>query len=404
LLLIFLPATGTLILGADDTIERRRGKKIKELGCYRDPVRSSQKYIIKCFGLKWVSMALLIRVPWSSRVYALPFLTILCRAQREGQPAKVCRYRHRRKARQNKSQKRTARTTERETTFAKGKSARQHKTAVDHLMTMIRLVARWCPDRALVLVVDGGYAAVKLALVCSRLKNTRLVMRFHWDAALHHFPKEKKAPRRGPAPTKGDRQRSPKQWAARKDTKWEQTEVQWYGGEMKQMLTFTRTALWYTPGYPPVAIRYVITRDPEGKLRDEVFASTDTDASAEQIIAWFVMRWSLEVTFEEAREHMGLETQRQWNDLAIARTTPILLGLFSLVVVYAARLQPDGKIPILTAAWYDKPEATFSDCLALVRRHLWESSFLMRATQKVDFISLSMKDWQHLLSCISAAA
>ncbi len=92
------------------------------------------------------------------------------------------------------------------------------------------------------------------------------------------------------------------------------------------MLIFTRTALWYRMGYPPVKIKYVITRDPEEKLRDEVFACTDTEASPEQIINWFVMRWGLEVTFEEAREHLGMETQRQWSDLAIARTTPILLS------------------------------------------------------------------------------
>jgi hypothetical protein len=153
-----------------------------------------------------------------------------------------------------------------------------------------------------------------------------------------------------------------------------------------------------------VAIRYVITRDPEGKLRDEVFACTDLDATVEQILAWFVMRWSLEVTFEEAREHLGMETQRQWSDLAIVRTTPIILGLFSLVVLLVHELQPDGKIPIRTAAWYEKSEATFSDCLAFVRKHLWESFFHVRSARKADFVSLPAEDWQHVLSCLSATA
>jgi hypothetical protein len=229
-------------------------------------------------------------------------------------------------------------------------------------------------------------------------------MRFHWDAALYHLPEERAKGSRGPTPLKGKRQRSPKDWAARSDTKWDESEVEWYGGEKRKMLIFTRIALWYTPGYPPVAIRYVITRDPEGKLRDEVFACTDLAATAEQIIAWFVMRWSLEVTFEEAREHLGMETQRQWSDLAINRTTPIVLGLFSLVVLFAHKLQPDGKIPILTAAWYEKSEVTFSDCLALVRKHLWESCVHVKSAQEADFVSLSAKDWQHVLSCLSAAA
>jgi len=404
LLLTLLPVEGAVVLGGDDTIERRRGKKIRQLSCYRDPVRSSQKHVVKCFGLKWVSMALLVPVPWSKRLYACPFLTVLCRAHREGQPPKVCRLRIRRKARNGKMRKTRGKTIVKKTYAARGRMPRQHKTAVDQMMTMIRLVARWCPDRVKVLAVDGGYAAVKLALVCTSLKNTALVMRFHWDAALHHFPEERAKASRGPAPLKGSRQRSPKQWAARSDTKWDETEIEWYGGETKKMLIFTRTALWYTPGYPPVAIRYVITRDPEGKLRDEVFACTDLEATAEQIIAWFVMRWSLEVTFEEAREHLGMETQRQWSDLAINRTSPILLGLFSLVVLFAHRLQQDGKIPILSAAWYEKPEATFSDCLALVRKHLWESSVHVKSAQKADFVSLSTKDWQHVLSCLSAAA
>src|SRR5262249_58685535 len=121
-------------------------------------------------------------------------------------------------------------------------------------------------------------------------------------------------------------------------------------------------------------------------------------------INWFVMRWGLEVTFEEAREHLGMETQRQWSDLAIARATPILLGLFSLVTIFASKLQGEGKIPVLTTAWYQKTEATFSDCLALVRKHLWNSNVHKMSAQKADVFSLSAKDWEHLLSCLSAAA
>jgi hypothetical protein len=404
LLLLFAPGSGVVVLGADDTIERRRGRKIKAVGCHRDPVRSSKKHVIKCFGLKWLSLMLLLRVPWSARVWALPFLTVLCPPQQEGQPQQVCRFRLRRKARNGKLRKARAKTVVKKRFVATGALPRQHKTAVDILMTLLRLAARWCPERMKVLVVDGGYAAVKLALVCASLKNTALVMRFHWDAALHHFPSEKPSGRRGPAPLKGKRQRSPKTWAARRDTKWDEAEIAWYGGEKKRMLIFTRTALWYTPGYPPVALRYVITRDPAGKLRDELFACTELKASPVQIIEWFVMRWGLEVTFEEARAHLGMETQRQWSDLAIARATPCLLGLFSLVVLLANRLQPDGKIPVLTTAWYKKTEATFSDCLALVRRHLWDSWFQVKSAQKADFVSLPTADWEHLLSCLSAAA
>lgn len=399
--LIILPcgiaSQEVIVLAADDTVERRRGKMIKQLGCYRDPVRSSQRHIIKCFGLKWVAMAVVVKLPWATRPWALPFFTVLCPAGLDEQPPKVSRFRIRRRARR-------AKTVVKKKFVAGGRTPRQHKTAVDILMTMIRLVARWTPERAKVLVVDGGYAAIKLALTCASLNNTALVMRFHWDASLHHPAGKKAEGQRGPEARKGPRQRSPQEWARRADTKWEEQEIDWYGGEKKKLLIFTRTAWWYRPGYPPVAIRYLITRDPEGKLRDEVFACTDTEATPAQIIHWFVMRWGLEVTFEEARAHLGMETQRQWSELAIARTTPCLLGLFSLVTIFAGRLREDGKIPVLSAAWYEKPEATFSDCLALTRKHLWESAIHVKPARKADFVSLPAEDWEHLLSCLSAAA
>src|SRR6185295_2836883 len=156
---------------------------------------------------------------------------------------------------------------------------RQHKTAIDILMLLIRQVHRWLPERLVVLVVDGGYAAVKLALLCAGTPNLALVTRLRWDASLFHPPAPRTAGQRGPTPDKGARQRSLKQWAAHGDTPWEESEVPWYGGQKKKLLLFSRTALWYTPGQAPVAIRYVITRDPEGKLRDEVFACTKLDAT-----------------------------------------------------------------------------------------------------------------------------
>ena len=395
LLLLLLPAASAVVIGADDTIERRRGRAINGVGCYRDPVRSSHKYVVKCFGLKWLSLMLLVKLPWSSRVWALPFLTVLCRARGEGQTAKVWHTRRRR--RKNKQQAKV------EVALVKA-TPRQHKTAIDILMILMRQVHRWLPERLVVLVVDGGYAAVKLALVCAGTPNLALVTRLRWDASLYHQAAARVAGQRGPTPGKGARQRSLKQWAARSDTPWEETEVAWYGGQKKKLLLFSRTALWHTPGQAPVAIRYVITRDPAGKLRDEVFACTKQDATPAQIIEWVVMRWSVETTFEEARAHLGLETQRQWSDLAIGRTTPCLLGLFSLVVLLTHRLQPDGNVPVLKAAWYEKPEATFSDCLILVRKHLWRSLNYVNSAPGAESVSFPAPAWEHWLSCLAGAA
>jgi hypothetical protein len=140
----------TIVLGADETVERRSGRQIKAKGCYRDAVRSSRKHVVKCFGLKWVSMMLLVPVPWTTRVWALPFLTVLCWPPQS---------RHK----------------------------RRHKTSVDWVRQMVKQTRRWLPGRLLVLVVDGGFAAVALAWACSARQVT-LVSRLRLDAALYHPP------------------------------------------------------------------------------------------------------------------------------------------------------------------------------------------------------------------------
>lgn len=358
LLISFLPADGAVVIGADDTIERRGGKKIKHIGCYRDPVRSTKKHVVRCFGLKWVSMMLLVPLPWSRRVWALPFLTVLCEPEEK-----------------DSKEKRVKSKTPK----------RRHKSSVDWVRQMIKQVRRWIPDRLLVLVVDGGFAAVSLALSCVQI-NAIMVSRLRWDAALYHPPKPQPAGKRGPKPKKGKRQRPLKTWANRSDTPWEEHEIPWYGGKLKKMLIFSRTALWYRAGWQPVPIRYLMVRDPEGKLKDEAFFCTDPDASPLHILQWVLMRWPVEVTIEEARAHLGIETQRQWSDRAICRTTPCLLALFSIVTLITMRLSQEGTIPVQTTAWYRKQEATFSDCILMVRRHIWQARFLVNSTQKAEFV------------------
>jgi len=366
LIIALLPHQGSIVIGADDTIERRGGKKIKGKGYYRDPLRSTKKQVVKCMGLKWLSLMVLLKLPFSSRVWALPFMTILCRAKEKG-------------------------------------SDRPHKTAIDILMICVPIVRRWLPDRAIVLVVDGAYAAVKLALLCGGEQVT-LVTRLRMDARLYHPPAPQPPSKRGRKPAKGKRQRSLKARVARSDTNWEEIEVTWYGGRKKKIKVFSGTGLWHTPGLAPVAIRYVLVRDPEGRLRDEAFACTNLEATATEIVEWVVMRWSVEVTFEEARAHLGMETQRQWNDLAIGRTTPALLGLFSLVTLMAQRLARGGEIAVNQTAWYKKEKATFSDCLAMVRRHCWSSQYLVNSAEKADIVGIPSEALKHLFSCLAQSA
>jgi hypothetical protein len=329
-------------------------------------VRSTKKHVIRCFGLKWVSMMLLVPVPWSRRVWALPFLTALCWP-------------------------------------AKSPGQRRHKTSVDWVRQMMQQVRRWLPGRRLVLVVDGGFAAVSLALACVK-HHVVMVSRLRWDAALYHPPGPQPPGKRGPKPTKGKRQRSLQAWAERSDTPWDTVEVDWYGGQRQHLWVFSRTALWDTPRRPPVAIRSGLVADPEGKLRMEAFCCTDLQATPVAILPWVVMRWSVEVTVEEARVHLGLETQRQWSDRAIARTTPVLLGLFSLVTVLALRLSQGGQIPVPTTAWSHNAEPTCADGLALVRRHLWRARYVVHSAAEPEFVHFPREAFELLLTGLPLAA
>jgi hypothetical protein len=133
----------------------------------------------------------------------------------------------------------------------------------------------------------------------------------------------------------------------------------------------TGTAVWYHTGKPVVPLRWVLVRDPNAQFAPQAFLCTDLKATPADILLWFRQRWQVEVTFEEVRAHLGVETQRQWSDLAIARTTPALFGLFSLVTLFAHYLQTHHPFPLPSSAWYAKPLPTFADALATVRRTLW---------------------------------
>jgi hypothetical protein len=141
----------------------------------------------------------------------------------------------------------------------------------------------------------------------------------------------------------------------------------------------TGTAVWYHSGKAPVPIRWVLVRDPGGQFETRALLSTDLSQSAQEIVERFTRRWQVEVTFEETRAHLGIETQRQWNPKAIQRATPVLLGLFSVVTLMADHLQQQapGALRPRAAAWYAKGRVSFSFALAGVRAHLWQQSFCL---------------------------
>jgi hypothetical protein len=354
-----------LVFGLDETIERRWGRQIRARGIYRDPVRSSKSHFVKTSGLRWLSLMWLTQIPWAKRVWALPFLTVLAPSER----------------------------------YYAG-SARGPKPLLDWARQMIYQLRRWLPARPLIVVGDNTYASLDLLHACQKLANpVTMITRLRLDAALYE-----------PAPTytgtgrprkKGARLPALQAVLTHPKTRWRRVKITWYDGQQRLMELTSQTAVWYHPGKPVVPLRWVLIRDPKGKYDPLALLCTELDYSAWQIVNWFVRRWQIEVTFQEARRHLGLETQRQWSDKAVARTTPLLLGLFSWVTLVAHYLQQTQPVSVRQAAWYVKDRPTFADALSWVRQHFWQASltFSMSA-QDPDMVKIPTSFLNHLVNML----
>ena len=371
LLVATFAPSGPIVLGLDETLERRRGAKIAAKGIYRDPVRSSHSHFVKASGLRWVCLMLLVPIPWAGRVWALPFLTALAPSERYSR-----------------------------------ERGRRHKTLTDWARQLLVQARRWLPARALVVVADSTYASLELLASCQRLaRPITVITRLRLDAALYAPAPPRQPGQRGRPRLKG--QRLPT-LAARLDdplTRWTPALIaSWYGAGQRQVEIASETALWYHPGLPPVPLRWVLIRDPLGQFEPQALLCTDLTVDPAQIVAWFVLRWQLEVTLQEARRHLGVESQRQWSELAIRRTTPALLGLFALVTLLAHERLRRGTGPLRQAAWYTKQQATFADALALVRVELWAHLTFCMSSYEADMVKVPRALVERLTDTLCYAA
>jgi hypothetical protein len=326
---------GPIVIGMDDTIERRWGRKICARGIYRDPVRSSHGHFVKASGLRWLSFMVLTPVPWTRLIKALPVLTLLAPSER-----------------------------------ADLQAGRRHKVLTDWARQGALQLCRWLPDRRVIFVGDSSFAVHELAHAITR--RATLISRLRLDASLFGPPPARTGDTLGRPAQKGKALPKLKSLLGDPATVWTRIIVSaWYGqAEGKALDITTGTALWYRPGTPVLPVRWVLVRDPDSRRAPQAFFSTDVTIDASQIIALFVRRWQIEVTFAETRAHLGVETQRQWSDNAIARTTPALLGLYSLVTLWAGELLNSKSAPY-AAAWYQKTSLTFSDAIGAVRLAIW---------------------------------
>ena len=366
LLARLLPVTAPLTFVIDEHLERRWGPQITKRGHYRDPARSSKKRAVTSSGLRWICVALLVPLPWTDRVWALPFLTIL--------------------------------TTPPAVDAAAG---HRHKTTGMWAQQVVRLLRRWLPERELVLLGDTAYASLDLAAVCVT-QRVVLIAPFHLDAGLFE-----PAPPRAAQTSRKPRiigARLPKLEVVAVDpaTVWTRGSISWYAAGPREMEWVSGQALWYRGGKRPVAIRWVLIRQVGDPPTVRAYFCTAPAWTVEGIVTTYMGRWSLEVTFAECRRHLGVETQRQWSDKAIGRSTPALLGLFSLVVLLGQALHPDGQIPVERPAWYRKEQATFSDVLRTVRRHLWRADEILQGADAAGCIIIPRDTLGRLFDAVAA--
>ena len=310
------PGTIDDVPGLDPGIERRWGHKISARGIYRDPVRSSKGHFVKACpceglplrmrgagtsGLRWLSAQLLVHIPWAGRIMGLPFLTMLAPSKRF----------YADKPRSPKTLLDWARQAAPRPPHSQGQAFARAGLQIH----------RWLPGRRIVIAGDTAFAAIEfLAAVRAYVS---VVTRLRLDASLF-APAPPRHGGRGRPPIKGKPLPKLTQVLQNPGTVWQRHTVPlWYGRTNRIVEVTTGTAVWYHGGLPPVPIRWLLVRDPTGELQPQAFLCTDLAAAPVDILQWFVSRWQLEVTFQESRAHLGVETQRQWSGLAIPRVKPV---------------------------------------------------------------------------------
>jgi DDE superfamily endonuclease len=369
---MFMPKGDPLVVGIDETLERRYGKKIAAKGVYRDPVRSTHEHFVKSSGLRWVCVMLLVEIPWASRVWALPFLSALAPSERYA-----------------------------------AKHGKRHKKITEWAWQLLLQLRRWYPQREIVAVADGAYASLKLLDRCRSLSRpVAFITRLRLDAALYTPAPARRPGQIGRPRLKGERLPNLSVVAEAATTVWKLTTItNWYGERERMVEIASATAVWYSTGLFAVPVRWVMVRDPRGEFKTQALLCTDLQADPERIVCWFVMRWQLEVTFQEVRRHLGFETQRQWSEMAIRRTTPALLDLFSLVTLFAhQQMRRRTAGAFRQVAWYHKRHPTFADALALVRKELWASATFYGSPAHSDSVKVPRAYLERLTDALCYAA
>jgi len=360
--------SGPVLLAVDDTVDEHRGKKVYGKGCHRDAVRSTHSYTAFRWGHKWVVLAVLVRFPFATRSWALPILVALYCSPKWSKT-----------------------------------HGRKHRTPPTLARDLVAVLIRWFPEREFVLAGDGGFASHNLARFASRRSDRlTLVSRFHGDAKLHNPPPARRKTHKAGRPhVRGSRLPIPKNVVRRaKRTK---LNVKWYGGGNRRVSVVSRIGHWYRGGEGLVAVRWVHVRDLTGTHRDEYFFSTAPSITPQRIIEIYTQRWSIEVTFQDMRSCLGLETTRGRTENTVLRAAPSLFGLYSIVAALYAQLPQSQKLAG-RIEWAGKRGVSFSDAIRSVRRSLWQEAIVANPAHAASFRNLPATMRETLLSAMTPAA
>jgi DDE superfamily endonuclease len=344
--------TGTLLFAVDDTLCRKRGLTIYGTGMHHDPLISSRAKPLVSWGHDWVVLCIIIVNPfWApSKVFALPVAERLYR-NRQGLT----------KGKKKKDAKKAKKT----------KAPADHRTRPQLAIELIALAAAWFPERELLVTGDSAYGGKS---VLSKLPdNVHLISHVHCKGALYAPPPAPSSAqkRKGPPRKKGDRLPGMIDWASDDTKPWQKLKFDQFG--LRATLEVkTQQALYYKAGGSRL-LTIVLTRDTIGQRPMQMFYCTNLQWSARQILATYACRWAIECTFENAKQFLGLEDAANRVRLAVSRTAPMALFLYSLIVVWFHQVG-HALVKFPERPWYPhKKEPSFADILSTLRRVSYEA-------------------------------
>jgi hypothetical protein len=361
----FLVDGQPIVLAVDDTTCLHKGKHVFGKAKHRDATRSSHAITTLLWGHKWVTVSVIIRLPYSKRDWALPIAAGLCRSSE----------------------------------FAKANNQR-HKTPAHIARLLIAKIARRFPQVSWIIVGDQGFGQHATAKAFSR-PNLTLVSKFYPDAVLHGSPEAKKPGQMGRPRLKGKQMKKPMTVVA--ESKPIKAVVSWYGGSTRDVELVSGIGYWYRIGKGLVQVQWVYVKDKTGTHRDEYLYTTDISLKPAQIVSLYTSRWAIEVTFQECKEHLKLEKTRVWCKQSVLTLVPLLFGYYSTIVLFYH--QNSSTFSTMRTIWWPKKTSvTFSNMLMSIKFYIWQEQLFLDRPALMRLCKYKPKNEDAILRALCQAA